>query len=82
MAYSPTVPPNDPSKTLEYLYAELLQISAALITVEEGQYLRIWQVAPPKQREGMLAIAGGAPGWDPGSGKGLYEYKSGSWVKL
>ena len=82
MAYSPTVPPQDPAKILEYVHGELLQISAALIMVEEGQYLKIWQVAPGKPREGMLAVAGGAPGWDPGAGKGLYEYKSGSWVKL
>ena len=82
MAYSPTVPPSDPAKIGEYLYAELLQISAILNMVEEGSYLKIWQVAPTKPREGMLVMAAGTPGWNPGSGKGAYEYKSGSWVKL
>ena len=82
MIYSPTVPPNDPAKMAEYLYMELLQISVVLNMVEEGSGLKIWQVAPSKPREGMLVMAAGAPGWNPGSGKGAYEYKSGSWVKL
>lgn len=82
MAYSPGGPPQDPSSLVEYLYAELLQISVALHMVEEGSYTKIWQIAPPKPREGQIVIAAGAPGWNPGSGKGAYEYKSGSWVKL
>jgi hypothetical protein len=36
---------------------------------------------PKKPREGMLASADGV-GWNPGAGKGVYEYKSGAWVKL
>ena len=82
MSYSPTAPPNDPAKLAEYLHAELLQISAILNMVEEGSGLKIWQAAPAKPREGMLVIAAGIPGWDPGAGKGAYEYKSGSWNKL
>lgn len=82
MAYSPGSPPSDPARLGEYIHAELLQLSAILNKVEEGSYLKIWQVAPPKPREGMIVIAGGAPGWNPGAGKGAYEYKSGSWVKL
>lgn len=82
MAYTPTTPPLDPKDLVEYLYKELLQLSAELNRVEEGSYLRIWQVPPPKPREGMLVIAAGAPGWNPGAGKGAYEYKSGSWAKL
>lgn len=82
MAYIPTTPPADKDRLGGYLYAELLQISAQLTMVEEGSYLKIWQVAPAKPREGMLVMAAGAPGWNPGSGKGAYEYKSGSWVKL
>lgn len=82
MAYSPTPLPQREEDLSEYLFRELLQISAELIKVEEGQYLKIWAVAPSKPREGMLAIAAGAPGWNPGAGKGLYEFRSGSWVKL
>ena len=82
MAYSPTPLPQNPADLSEYLFRELLQISTELNKVEEGQYFKIWATAPAKPREGMLAIAAGAPAWNPGSGKGLYEYKSGSWVKL
>ena len=82
MAYNPGVPPQDLAGLGEYLYAELLQISSVLNMVEEGMYTKIWQTAPPKPREGQIVIAAGAPGWNPGSGKGAYEYKSGSWVKL
>lgn len=82
MAYSPSSPPTDASQLGEYLYAELLQISIAFGMVEQGTYMKVWQTAPGKPREGMLAIAAGAPGWNPGAGKGLYEFKSGSWVKL
>lgn len=82
MAYNPQVPPQDQNGLVEYLYGELLQISAALNMVEEGSYLKIWQTAPPKPREGQIVVAAGAPGWNPGSGKGAYEYKAGSWVKL
>jgi len=37
--------------------------------------------APPKPREGMFAFADGTD-WDPGSGRGLYQYVNTSWVKL
>jgi hypothetical protein len=38
-------------------------------------------VAPAKPREAMLRFADGTD-WDPGSGRGLYQYVSGAWVKL
>lgn len=82
MAYIPGAPPQTETGLMEYLYNELLQLSAALHMVEEGTYLKVWQTAPPKPREGQIVMAAGAPGWNPGSGKGAYEYKSGSWVKL
>lgn len=82
MAYNPGPTPVNPDDILGYLSGELLQIASEFNKVEEGQYLKIWQTAPQKPREGMLAVAAGAPGWNPGAGKGLYEYKSGSWVKL
>lgn len=82
MAYEPGHPPAQLEDLVLYLQQELLQISAALRMVEEGVYLKIWQIAPPKPREGQIVVAAGAPGWNPGSGKGAYEYKSGSWVKL
>lgn len=38
-------------------------------------------VEPEKPREGMLARADGTD-WNPGGGKGTYEYVDGAWVKL
>lgn len=37
--------------------------------------------APDKPREGMIVSADGT-NWNPGAGKGAYEYKAGVWVKL
>lgn len=38
--------------------------------------------APPtKVKEGMLRLADGTD-WNPGAGRGLYQYISGTWVKL
>lgn len=81
MGYNPTIPPQDPARTLEYIYDELLQISNILRMVEEGHYMPVLHNAPRRPREGMLAIADGTD-WDPGAGKGLYEYRNGAWAKL
>lgn len=36
---------------------------------------------PSKHKEGMIVNADGSD-WNPGSGKGIYAYLSGSWTKL
>jgi len=81
MSYNPTIPPQDPARLLEYLYDELLQISNILRMVEEGRFLPVLHVAPGRPREGMIAVADGVD-WDPGAGKGLYEYDGAAWNKL
>lgn len=46
------------------------------------QSLTVPQFAPPARIiEGTFAFADGVY-WDPGSGRGLYQRVSGSWVKL
>lgn len=65
----------------EYLTRELSRISAEFQLAEDGVLLPMRTTAPAKPREGMLAIADGTE-WNPGSGKGLYEYRTGAWVKL
>jgi hypothetical protein len=80
MAYTPNPLPVG-EELGPYLLTELQKLSAELALVEEGRFLPIRSSAPVKPREGMLAVADGS-GWDPGSGKGLYEYRNGSWVKL
>jgi hypothetical protein len=67
--------------TPQYIEQELLRISHAFDAIREGVWLQFRGRAPGKPREGQLALADGV-GWNPGSGKGLYEYRNGSWVKL
>lgn len=66
---------------VEYLQRELQRISGAFTLVAQGRFLPMLYAAPTKPREGMLAVADGTS-WNPGSGKGLYEYRSGAWAKL
>lgn len=83
MAYAPEPIRGSPEmpELVEYLQRELLRVSAAFQAVEDGVALQMRTVAPAKPREGMLAIADGTS-WNPGSGKGLYEYRASAWVKL
>jgi hypothetical protein len=81
MAYTPTVPSASPETGPEYIYQELLRVAEALQLVEDGMAIQIRHVPPKKVREGMLAIADGTD-WNPGAGKGLYEYRNGFWAKL
>lgn len=83
MAYAPE--PLSGELTLEqlseYISRELGRISGEFQLAEEGGAIPIRYREPAKPREGMLAIADGTE-WNPGSGKGLYEYRSGAWAKL
>lgn len=51
--------------------------------VEQGSRFQydVLHVEPTKPREGMQVYADGTD-WNPGSGAGLYVYKSGAWVKV
>lgn len=83
MAYSPE--PLSGELTVqqlsEYLSRELNRIGGEFQLVEDGVAIPVRVREPSRPREGMLAIADGT-GWNPGSGKGLYEYRSAAWVKL
>jgi hypothetical protein len=83
MAYSPE--PLSGELTVEqlseYLSRELTRISGEFQLVEDGISIPMRFRAPVRAREGMLAIADGTS-WNPGSGRGLYEYRSGAWMKL
>lgn len=80
MAYVPTPVPTG-GVTPDYLFQELLRVSAELELAAEGRNMPVRAVAPVKPREGTLAIADGT-NWNPGMGAGLYEYKASAWVKL
>lgn len=82
MAYVPTLYNGEP--TFEGLRAwleqELLQLSRSLQETTALD-LRPVHAAPLRPREGMIVYADGTD-WNPGSGAGVYNYSSGSWVKL
>lgn len=66
----------------DWVFAELLRISAALQGMVTPMILLAPQaVAPTKPREGMVVNANGTD-WNPGSGAGLYQYLGGAWVQL
>lgn len=62
---------------------ELQKIRAAITALALG-HLDITTVAPTKPRDGDVRYAQGAPGWNPGSGVGVYYYKgaTSAWVFL
>jgi hypothetical protein len=79
-AISATILPAETREALRYLddrvrllVSQLDEIRASLFTVS--------YTAPDKPREGMIRFADGTT-WDPGSGRGLYQYVSSAWVKL
>jgi len=76
-------PPDNPSQAddlVSWIRGELDAISKAM---QEPDFLtfKVWNTPPPKPREGSQAFADGT-NWNPGSGKGFYEYRSGAWQKL
>jgi hypothetical protein len=79
MAYVPTPVPTG-GVTPDYLFQELLRVSAELELSAEGRNMPVRAVAPVKPREGTLAIADGT-NWNPGLGAGLYEYLGGVWLQ-
>ena len=83
MAYSPEPVSSDlpQEQLIEYLLRELSRISVEFQLIEDGRVLPMRYAAPARPREGTLAIADGTS-WNPGSGKGLYEYRAGAWAKL
>jgi hypothetical protein len=59
----------------EFTEVERAFTSLSSLTLQETH------VAPAKPREGNIYFADGT-NWNPGSGKGIYAYYSGSWNKL
>lgn len=46
-----------------------------------GIQFKVLHVEPARPREGLVVYADGTD-WDPGSGKGLYQYDGSAWVAL
>lgn len=84
MAYKapPGIPnPEDPSFRV-FLLNELRKIAqeSSRINTEEVQFY-VHHAEPIKKEAGLAVYADGTD-WDPGSGKGLYEYDGSSWNYL
>ena len=76
--YSPEYPSD---ATPEFLWRELNRISDELNFIHDG-HADVLNVAPDKPRQGDIRYADGT-NWNPGSGEGLYIFKSSSaWVFL
>lgn len=82
MSYYPDPPPVAPDMAVlvEYLERELFRIAASLDAggVRSIEFLS----APPSRLYEGLTVGADGTNWNPGSGKGVYTYYSGSWNKL
>ena len=79
---APSTAPTSPKEFQIWLLAELRRLSDAMSELEtDTLLLKEWNAAPSKLYNGLVAYADGT-NWDPGSGRGVYAYESGSWVKL
>jgi hypothetical protein len=78
--YAPNTPPTDAAEMQRFLFDELKKISDAINGLALG-HLDQTTVVPLKARDGDLRYADGIL-WNPGSGKGVYVYKSTAWVLL
>jgi hypothetical protein len=63
-----------------YIERELETIAKSLNETTALE-LRPVFVEPARKREGMIVFADGVS-WNPGGGKGAYQYSAGAWVKL
>lgn len=78
------IPPNASAEVkflAQYIADELRQVSAAAHTPVDVVRLNVLHVAPAKPQATDLARADGTD-WDPGAGRGVYEYDGAAWNKL
>lgn len=78
MSYEPTHPGE--GITIDWLFAELQRIAGDMDKPRLLEF-EVLTIEPARPQEGTLAYADGTA-WNPGAGRGLYEYRSGAWVKL
>lgn len=79
--YTPGRVPAQQSELVRFLQSELERLNDALESPFTHQLLEVLSVEPARKREGMVALADGSS-WNPGSGKGVYVYYSGTWNRL
>ncbi len=72
----------DPKALLSYMGRLFRDLAAALSAMRvDFVQMEVAHMVPDKPRNGMLVEADGT-NWNPGSGAGLYIYRSGAWVKV
>lgn len=83
MPYFPqAVPPNvDTVDGLRQWIEEEFRRLALSLQIQDLVQFNILYAAPIGPTAGMLVFADGTT-WNPGSGRGLYEYRTSSWIKL
>lgn len=74
--YTPSPQPLSANLLKEYLRQELVRIADALASLQDG-HMEASAEAPPRPRPGDIRYADGSH-WNPGSGEGLYMFKSDS----
>lgn len=79
-AYTPGVAPSDTDQLRRFLEDELKKIAAVISLLAAGHIDKTY-AAPAKPRDGDIRYADGTT-WNPGSGAGVYVYKTSSWVLL
>ena len=72
--------PQDPAFAIRYLNELALQFQGVLDELNLSFY-SLSYAAPDKPRELMFRFADGTT-WNPGAGKGLYQYVDGIWLPL
>lgn len=79
---APSTAPESPREFQIWMLDELRHISDAVSEIETDEVLlKEWNVEPEKLYNGLVAYADGT-NWNPGSGRGVYAYQDGAWVKL
>lgn len=78
MSYQPLPVPSRAEELPQYLRGELSRISQLWQAPTKFMVLAPSYTEPAKRSEGMVAFADGTS-WNPGSGAGTYQYRSGTW---
>ena len=79
MEYSPQPVPQDDKQIGAFLTTELQRIADT--STFNGVHLNNTKIAPDKPREGDLVYSDGTA-WNPGYGKGFYEFNGSTWKPL
>lgn len=76
--YTPGNVPTDSASLAEFLRYEFAKIAQAMDTPDDRITLDTLYAAPAKYSEGTTIKADGVT-FNPGSGGGTYQYRSGAW---